>query len=72
MNKPVFSLFDMDGMLRNAGAERVDEHASRKLSEILEDSAKELMHRARVLAYYAGRKDITRDDIRLAAQMVMG
>lgn len=69
MSKPVFSLFDMDGMIRSAGAERVDEQASRKLSEILEDSAKELMHKARVLAHYAGRKDITRDDIFLAAQM---
>lgn len=59
----------MDGLLRGAGAERVDEQASRKLSEILEDSAKQVMHRARVLAYYAGRKDITRDDIRLAARM---
>lgn len=69
MARPVFSLFDMDGMLRQAGAERVDEHASKKLSEILEDSAKDLMHKARVLATYAGRKHITRDDIRLAAQM---
>ena len=72
MGKPVFSLFDMDGLIRSAGAERVDEHASRKLSEILEDSAKQLMHRARVLATYAGRKDITREDIVLAAQMAIG
>lgn len=70
MGKPVFSLLDMDYFLRQAGAERVEEEASRKLSEILEDAGKDLMHRARQLAYYAGRKKITKEDIRLAALMI--
>lgn len=70
MAKPAFPLLDMDGLIRSAGAERVDENASRKLSEILEDAGKDLMHRARQLAYYAGRKQITREDILLASQLV--
>jgi len=60
----------MDDFIRGAGAERVDENASRKLSEILEDAGRDLMFKARQLANYAGRKDITSQDIRLAAQMM--
>ncbi len=65
----IFSLLDIDQFLRNAGAERVGEDASRKLSEILEDTGVRVMEQARVLAYHAGRKQITRDDVLLAARM---
>ncbi len=69
MAKAVFSLFDMDGFIRGAGAERVDENASRKLAEILADTGADLMLKARLLSNYAGRKQITKEDIKLAAQM---
>ena len=66
--KSVFSLFDMDAILRKTGAERVGEDASMKLSELLEDSGKEIVFKARQLSYHAGRRHVTRDDIVLAAQ----
>lgn len=63
----VFSLFDMDDFLRNAGAERVSEDASEKLGEILEDAGKQLIFQAKVLARHAGRSRVTSADVRLAA-----
>lgn len=65
-----YSLFDMDKVIRQAGAERVSEDASMKLRQILEDSGKELLHRAKVYAQHAGRREITRDDIYLAAGFI--
>ena len=58
-----FTLYDMDKIIRHAGAERVGEDASRKLSEVLEDSAKEILLRAKQLAIHAGRRNIRREDI---------
>ncbi|MFH0835941.1 MAG: histone [Candidatus Micrarchaeota archaeon] len=65
-----FSLFDMDSLIRGAGAQRVDERASRKLREKLEDDAKKILSKARVYATHAKRKQITGRDIRLAAKNV--
>ena len=65
------SLFEMDKILRIAGAERVDEKASKKLRELLEDSAEEIAFRAKLLAIHAGRKHVEKEDIRLAAQQLM-
>ncbi|VVB67178.1 Archaeal histone HAN1 subunit A [Candidatus Norongarragalina meridionalis] len=64
----MLSLFDMDVLLRNAGAERVGEDASRKLGDILEDRAKDVVFRAKIYARHAGRNTVTREDIMLAAQ----
>lgn len=66
----VLSLFDSDEFLRSAGAERVGEDASRKLAEVLEDSATRIVFQAKILAGHAGRKSLTRADILLAAQML--
>jgi histone H3/H4 len=60
-------MYDMDRVLRKAGAERVCEKASTKLGEIIEDSARELLLRARVYARHAGRNYMTKEDIHLAA-----
>jgi len=62
------SLLDVDQLIRNAGARRVGEDASRKLREILEDSAKDIVSRAKVYAYHAGRDEIQREDVLLAAR----
>ncbi len=64
-----FALYDMDRIIRSAGAERVGEDASRKLGEVLEDSANEILLRAKRLAVHAGRKSIRREDILLARQL---
>ncbi|MBI5228733.1 NFYB/HAP3 family transcription factor subunit [Candidatus Micrarchaeota archaeon] len=69
--KGVFPLLDIDKIIREAGAERVDERASMKLSEILEDNAKELIQKARLFAKHAGRKSITKKDVLLAASHIL-
>lgn len=61
-----FSLFEMDSLLRSAGAQRVGEDASKKLAEILEDDAKEILWQAELLAKHARRRNITKKDIVLA------
>ena len=68
--RQAFSLFDIDGFFRNAGAPRVTEDASRKLAEVLEDDAKDILTRARVYAKHAGRKGISKKDVVLAAKHV--
>ncbi len=62
-----FTLYDMDRIIRSAGAERVGEDASRKLSEVLEDSAEKILFKAKQLARHAGRKNIKKEDIVLAS-----
>lgn len=66
--KGVFHPLDMDRLIREQGAERVGEDASRKLNEILADSARELLFQARILARHAGRKELNKEDVLLAAQ----
>lgn len=70
MDRRVFSLFDLDAFLRNAGAQRVDERASAKLGELLEDNGLVLLHKARLFARHAGRREILREDVLLAAEML--
>lgn len=60
------ALYAMDHILRQAGADRVDESASKKLRSILLDNADDLVFRAKILARHAGRTKITAADIRLA------
>lgn len=69
MSKKVFPLQDMDKIIRTAGAQRVSEEASKKLSEILEDSATELVFKAKLYAKHAGRNQLNRKDILLAKQL---
>lgn len=64
----MYSLFEVDELIRGAGAQRVDERASRKLNECLEDSAKEILRRARIYAKHAKRSRINGRDIKLAAK----
>lgn len=70
MKRGVFSLFDMDDLIRGAGAQRVSECASVKLCEILEDQGKQLLFEARIIARHAGRRDINANDVRLAASFM--
>ncbi len=63
-----FSLFEMDSLLRAVGAQRVEESASRKLAEILEDDAREILRQAKLLARHAGRKNIVKKDVVLASR----
>ena len=71
MISKVFHPLDMDKVLREQGAERVSEDASRRLSRELEDVGEEILFKARVLANYAGRKSIKKSDIYLAAKKII-
>lgn len=66
-----FSLFEMDDFIRKAGAQRIDERASKKLREKLEDTGVEVIIRAKILARHAGRREITKRDVLLAAKQVL-
>ncbi|NUN11081.1 histone [Candidatus Micrarchaeota archaeon] len=59
----------MDDLIRSAGAERVDERASKKLSDLLEDKGSAILERARILADHAGRTKITKEDVYLAVNV---
>ncbi|MCD6203175.1 MAG: histone family protein [Methanophagales archaeon] len=50
-------------LVRNAGAERVSEEASKALAEILEEKAEEIARKAVSLAKHAGRKTVKKEDI---------
>ncbi|VVC72253.1 Archaeal histone A [uncultured archaeon] len=60
------ALYAMDQVLRRAGADRVDESASKKLRSILLDNADDLVFRAKILARHTGRTTVTAADIKLA------
>ena len=70
VGKRVFSMFEMDDFLRDAGAQRVDESAAAKLGELLEDNGKLVLLRAQRLARHAGRRRVLRKDIELAARLL--
>ncbi len=65
--KKAFDLFDVDSFFRETGAQRVAESASEKLAELLQDSAEDLVFRAKIYARHAGRRELTREDVLLAA-----
>lgn len=64
--KCFFDLLDVDSFFRKKGACRVSESASEKLAELLQDSAEEVVFKAKIYARHAGRRDINRDDVLLA------
>jgi histone H3/H4 len=56
----------MKRLVKGAGAARVSEDAADALREVLEDFASEVASKAVQLARHAGRKTVTKDDIKLA------
>ncbi|MBR9681108.1 MAG: histone family protein [Candidatus Altiarchaeota archaeon] len=59
-------LAPMKRLVKGAGAARVSEDAADALREVLEDFASEVASKAVQLARHAGRKTVTKDDIKLA------
>lgn len=59
-------LAPMKRLVKGAGAARVSEDAAEALREVLEDFAGEVASKAVQLARHAGRKTVTKEDIKLA------
>lgn len=55
-------------VIHKAGAERVSLDAAEELRDVIEDMALDIARRAKQLSIHAGRKTVTRDDIKLAAR----
>lgn len=56
----------IDRLVRNAGAERVSEAASKKMVDALEDYTSDIARRAVDIARHSGRKTVKAEDIKLA------
>ena len=54
----MFSLYDVEQFLREAGAERINEKAVISLERELQDTVNELVDEASMYANYAGRKKL--------------
>ena len=55
-------------IIKNAGAQRVSENASKALAKILEETCEEIAAKAVKLAKHAGRKTVKASDIELAVK----
>jgi histone H3/H4 len=67
VNKRVFSMYDIEQFLRDAGAERINEKAVISLERELQNTVNEIVDEAAVYANYAGRKKLINvSDIELA------
>lgn len=56
----------IDRLMRNAGAARVSEAASKKLVDALEDYTEDVARKAVDVARHSGRKTVKAEDIKLA------
>ncbi len=62
------SLYDVEQFFRDAGAERINENAVKKLKTALEETAREILESALVYANYAGRRSLVKkEDIMFTA-----
>ena len=56
----------IDRLMRKSGAERVSDDAAREMSSYLAEVLADVTKQAAKLAQHAGRKTVTREDVRLA------
>jgi histone H3/H4 len=56
----------IDRLIRNAGAKRVSEDATKAMANALEEYASNIARKATEIAKHAGRKTVKAEDIKLA------
>ncbi len=56
------SLYDIEQFFKDAGAERINENAVKRLKSDLEESAREIIDDALVYANYAGRRSLVKKE----------
>ena len=61
-------LAPMKRIIKAAGAARASEEAAEALRDVIEDIAADIARKAVQFAKHAGRKTVTKDDIKLAAR----
>lgn len=59
-------LAPVERIIRNQGAKRVSEEATKEFAEVLEEIAADLAAESAALAKHAGRKTVKGEDVRLA------
>ncbi len=62
------SIAPMRRLIKVSGADRVSDDAALALGEVLEEIGKSIAVRSLEYARHAGRKTVTREDIKLAAK----
>lgn len=62
----IIPIAPIDRLIRKAGSERVSEQAASELGEVLEELGIEIANISKELSEFAGRKTVTRKDVKLA------
>jgi histone H3/H4 len=68
MEEMDIAIAPMRRIIKASGADRVSDDAALALGEVLEELGKNVSIRALEYARHAGRKTVTREDIKLAAK----
>ena len=62
----------MHRLIKKAGAERVSESAAREMGKVLEDIGLKIGKEAIEWSMHAGRKTVKAEDVRKAAEKILG